>query len=57
MAKAIETGFPKMRIEEAAAENKHELIPVKISLLELTNISLKKKIQLIFLIVDNTAVR
>ena len=44
MAQAIETGLPKLRIEEMTARSKHVLIVVKTSSLALTNIRLANRI-------------
>jgi methylmalonyl-CoA mutase len=48
MAKAIETGLPKLRIEEAAARTQARIDSKLRQSLVLTNIVLKKKILSIF---------
>ena len=45
MAKAIETGIPKMRIEEAAARKQASIDSGRIPLLESTNTAWQRKIR------------
>ena len=48
MAKAIETGIPKMRIEEAAARTQARIDSGEQTIVGTNNIVWKKKIRLIF---------
>nr|WP_191270865.1 methylmalonyl-CoA mutase [Neobacillus kokaensis] len=57
MAKAIETGLPKMRIEEAAARRQAHIDSGKESIIGVNRYRLEKEDPLEILEVDNTAVR
>lgn len=57
MAKAIETGVPKMRIEEAAARKQARIDSGKDTIVGVNKYRLKKEDPLDILEVDNTAVR
>lgn len=57
MAKAIETGVPKMRIEEAAARKQARIDSGKDTIVGLNKYKLKKEDPLDILEVDNTMVR
>ncbi|WLR49709.1 methylmalonyl-CoA mutase [Bacillus tianshenii] len=57
MAKAIETGVPKMRIEEAAARRQAHIDSGKESIIGMNKYRLDKEDPLDILEVDNTAVR
>jgi methylmalonyl-CoA mutase len=57
MAKAIETGIPKMRIEEAAARRQAKIDSGKDTIVGVNKYRLKKEDPLEILEVDNTAVR
>ena len=57
MAKAIETGLPKMRIEEAAARRQAQIDSGKESIIGVNQYRLEKEDPLEILEVDNTAVR
>ncbi|MEA1896381.1 MAG: methylmalonyl-CoA mutase [Bacteroidota bacterium] len=57
MAKAIETGVPKMRIEEAAARKQARIDSGKDTIVGLNKYQLKKEDSLDILEVDNTLVR
>jgi methylmalonyl-CoA mutase len=57
MAKAIETGLPKMRIEEAAARRQAHIDSGKESIIGVNKYRLDKEEQLEILDIDNTAVR
>ncbi len=57
MAKAIETGIPKMRIEEAAARKQARIDSGKDTIVGLNKYQLKKEDPLDILEVDNTMVR
>lgn len=57
MAKAIETGLPKMRIEEAAARRQAQIDSGKESIVGVNQYRLDKEDPLEILEVDNTAVR
>jgi len=57
MAKAIETGIPKMRIEEAAARKQARIDTGKDSIVGVNKYRLEKEDPLEILEVDNTAVR
>ena len=57
MAKAIETGIPKMRIEEAAARTQARIDSGQDSILGVNTYKLEKESPIDILEVDNTAVR
>lgn len=57
MAKAIETGIPKMRIEEAAARKQAKIDSGKETIVGVNKFRLEKEDPLEILEVDNTAVR
>ncbi len=57
MAKAIETGLPKMRIEEAAARKQARIDAAKDVIVGVNRYPLEKEPPLDVLVVDNTAVR
>ncbi|MGW8429158.1 methylmalonyl-CoA mutase [Peribacillus simplex] len=57
MAKAIETGLPKMRIEEAAARRQAQIDSGKESIIGVNKYRLEKEDPLEILDIDNTAVR
>ncbi len=57
MAKAIETGLPKMRIEEAAARKQARIDSGKDTIVGVNQFKLEKEDPLDILEVDNTAVR
>jgi len=57
MAKAIETGLPKMRIEEAAARKQARIDTGKDVIVGVNRYRLEKEPPLDVLVVDNTAVR
>ncbi|OEH94513.1 methylmalonyl-CoA mutase [Bacillus solimangrovi] len=57
MAKAIETGVPKMRIEEAAARRQAHIDSGKESIIGMNKYRLEKEDPIDILEVDNTAVR
>ncbi|OYT17341.1 MAG: methylmalonyl-CoA mutase [Bacteroidetes bacterium 4572_77] len=57
MAKAIETGVPKMRIEEAAARKQARIDSHKDTIVGVNKYRLKKEDPLDILDIDNTAVR
>ena len=57
MAKAIETGIPKMRIEEAAARRQAKIDSGKETIIGVNKYRLKHEDQLEILDIDNTAVR
>ncbi|WP_227937676.1 methylmalonyl-CoA mutase [Alkalihalobacillus deserti] len=57
MAKAIETGLPKMRIEEAAARRQAHIDSGKESIIGVNKYRLEKEEPLEILDIDNTAVR
>ncbi len=57
MAKAIETGVPKMRIEEAAARTQAKIDTGKNTIVGVNKFKLEKEDPLEILDVDNTAVR
>jgi len=57
MAKAIETGLPKLRIEEAAARRQAHIDSGKEAIIGVNTLRLEKADQLDVLEVDNTAVR
>jgi methylmalonyl-CoA mutase len=57
MAKAIETGIPKMRIEEAAARRQAKIDSGKETIVGVNKLRLEKEDPLEILEVDNTAVR
>jgi methylmalonyl-CoA mutase C-terminal domain/methylmalonyl-CoA mutase N-terminal domain len=57
MAKAIETGLPKLRIEEAAARRQAHIDSGKEQIIGVNTLRLEKAEQLDVLEVDNTAVR
>ncbi len=57
MAKAIEAGIPKMRIEEAAARRQAKIDSGKETIIGLNKYRLEKEAPLDILTVDNTAVR
>ena len=57
MAKAIETGLPKMRIEEAAARKQARIDSGKDTILGVNKFRLEKEAPIDTLEVDNTAVR
>ncbi|MBI9032907.1 MAG: methylmalonyl-CoA mutase [Bacteroidales bacterium] len=57
MAKAIETGIPKMRIEEAAARKQARIDSVNDTIVGINKYRLEKEDPLEILEVDNTAVR
>jgi methylmalonyl-CoA mutase len=57
MAKAIETGLPKMRIEEAAARRQAQIDSGKETIIGVNKFKLDKEDPLDILDIDNTAVR
>jgi methylmalonyl-CoA mutase len=57
MAKAIETGLPKMRIEEAAARRQAQIDSSKEVIIGVNRYRLEEEEQLEILNIDNTAVR
>jgi methylmalonyl-CoA mutase len=57
MAKAIETGIPKMRIEEAAARKQARIDSGKDSIVGVNNYKTDDKVDIELLEVDNTTVR
>ncbi|MBT3206974.1 MAG: methylmalonyl-CoA mutase [Bacteroidetes bacterium] len=57
MAKAIETGIPKMKIEEAAARKQAKIDSGKDTIVGVNNYKLEKEDPIEILDVDNTAVR
>ncbi|UII54772.1 methylmalonyl-CoA mutase [Cytobacillus spongiae] len=57
MAKAIETGLPKMRIEEAAARRQAQIDSGKETIIGVNKFRLEKEDPLEILDIDNTAVR
>ena len=57
MAKAIETGIPKMRIEEAAARKQARIDADKDTIVGVNKYRLEKEDPIEILEVDNTAVR
>ncbi|MCD6111806.1 MAG: methylmalonyl-CoA mutase, partial [Bacteroidales bacterium] len=57
MAKAIETGLPKMRIEEAAARKQARIDSKKDTIVGINKYRLEKEAPIEILEVDNTAVR
>ncbi|MGA9227252.1 MAG: methylmalonyl-CoA mutase family protein, partial [Mesobacillus sp.] len=57
MAKAIETGLPKMRIEEAAARRQAQIDSGKETIIGVNKYKLEKEDPLEILDIDNTAVR
>ena len=57
MAKAIETGIPKMRIEEAAARKQARIDARKDTIVGINKYKLEKEDPIDILTVDNTAVR
>jgi methylmalonyl-CoA mutase len=57
MAKAIETGIPKMKIEEAAARKQARIDARKDTIVGINKFRLKKEDPIDILTVDNTAVR
>jgi methylmalonyl-CoA mutase len=57
MAKAIETGLPKMRIEEAAARRQARIDSGRETIVGVNKYRLEKEDPLEILDVDNTAVR
>lgn len=57
MAKAVETGLPKMRIEEAAARRQAQIDSGKETIIGVNHFRLDKEDPLEILEVDNTAVR
>jgi methylmalonyl-CoA mutase len=57
MAKAIETGLPKMRIEEAAARRQAQIDSGKEVIIGVNRFRLEEEEQLEILNIDNTAVR
>ena len=57
MAKAIETGIPKMRIEEAAARTQARIDSGEQKIIGLNEFRLEKEAPIDILAVDNTAVR
>ncbi|MCM3665419.1 methylmalonyl-CoA mutase [Mesobacillus subterraneus] len=57
MAKAIETGLPKMRIEEAAARRQAQIDSGKETIIGVNQYKLEKEDPLDILDIDNTAVR
>ncbi|MCM3692959.1 methylmalonyl-CoA mutase [Neobacillus niacini] len=57
MAKAIETGLPKMRIEEAAARRQAQIDSGKETIIGVNRYRLKKEEAIDILDIDNTAVR
>jgi methylmalonyl-CoA mutase len=57
MAKAIETGLPKLRIEEAAARRQAQIDSGREEIIGVNTLRLEKAEQLDVLEVDNTAVR
>ena len=57
MAKAIETGLPKMRIEEAAARRQAQIDSGKETIIGVNQYRLEKEEPIDILDIDNTAVR
>jgi methylmalonyl-CoA mutase len=57
MAKAIETGIPKMRIEEAAARKQARIDSMKDTIVGINKYKLEKEDPIDILTVDNTTVR
>ncbi|MFP7445283.1 methylmalonyl-CoA mutase [Bacillus infantis] len=57
MAKAIETGLPKMRIEEAAARRQAQIDSMKETIVGVNKYRLEKEDPIDILDIDNTAVR
>ncbi|UAC47179.1 methylmalonyl-CoA mutase [Bacillus aquiflavi] len=57
MAKAIETGLPKMRIEEAAARRQAHIDSMKETIIGVNRYRLEKEDPIDILDIDNTAVR
>lgn len=57
MAKAIETGLPKMRIEEAAARRQAQIDSKKETIIGVNKYRLEQEEELDILNIDNTAVR
>ena len=57
MAKAIETGIPKMRIEEAAARKQSRIDSGTEKIIGVNEYRLEKEAPIDILAVDNTAVR
>ncbi len=57
MSKAIETGLPKMRIEEAAARRQAHIDSGKEKIIGLNHLQLEKEDAIDILDIDNTAVR
>lgn len=57
MAKAIETGLPKMRIEEAAAKRQAQIDSGKETIIGVNKYRLNQEEQIDILDIDNTAVR
>ena len=57
MAKAIETGIPKMRIEEASARKQARIDAKKDIIVGVNKYRLEKEAPIDILEVDNTAVR
>ena len=57
MAKAIETGIPKMRIEEAAARKQARIVSGAEKIIGVNEYCLEKEAPIDILAVDNTAVR
>ena len=57
MAKAIETGLPKMRIEEAAARRQAQIDSGKETIIGVNKYRLEKEDAIDILDIDNTAVR
>ena len=57
MAKAIETGLPKMRIEEAAARRQAQIDSGKETIIGVNRYRLEKEEAIDILDIDNTAVR
>ena len=57
MAKAIETGIPKMRIEEASARKQARIDSGEEKIIGINEYRLEKEAPIDILAVDNTAVR
>ena len=57
MAKAIETGFPKMKIEEAAAKRQAKIDSQEETIIGVNKYRLEKEDPIEILDIDNTAVR
>ena len=57
MAKAIETGFPKMKIEEAAAKRQAQIDSRKETIIGVNKYRLEKEDAIDILDIDNTVVR